>query len=134
MISFRFGIAGASDFFQYAGSVVFRFIILSCLALTSLSTSVYAADGFDLAKARKIVVTQCASCHGIDTKTPSDASIPKLAGQHEDYLYQAMIAYQTGSRKNALMQQQMESKRLSQQDLHNLAYYISRLPSDLKNR
>ncbi|HEY8707831.1 MAG TPA: c-type cytochrome, partial [Burkholderiaceae bacterium] len=37
----------------------------------------------------------CASCHGANLSTPIDPSYPKLAGQHADYLYYALLAYQT---------------------------------------
>ena len=36
----------------------------------------------------------CASCHGANFNTPIDPSYPKLAGQHADYLYVALKAYQ----------------------------------------
>ena len=37
----------------------------------------------------------CASCHGANFSKPIDGSYPKLAGQHADYLYVALKAYQT---------------------------------------
>ena len=37
----------------------------------------------------------CASCHGANLSKPIDPSYPKLAGQHADYLYVALKAYQT---------------------------------------
>ena len=37
----------------------------------------------------------CASCHGANFSKPIDPSYPKLAGQHADYLYVALKAYQT---------------------------------------
>ena len=36
----------------------------------------------------------CASCHGANLNKPIDPSYPKLAGQHADYLYVALKAYQ----------------------------------------
>jgi cytochrome c553 len=90
------------------------------------------ATAVDLTKAKKTFATVCASCHGYDGKTPTDASIPKLAGQHQDYLYHAMLEYRNGVRKNPLMQQQMEGSRgISKEDLSALATYISKLPSGL---
>jgi cytochrome c553 len=37
----------------------------------------------------------CVSCHGDNFSKPIDAAYPKLAGQHSDYLYVALKAYQT---------------------------------------
>ena len=51
----------------------------------------------------------CASCHGENLNSkPIDLSYPKLAGQHGDYLYVALKAYQTDGnaqvgRGNAIM-------------------------------
>ena len=50
----------------------------------------------------------CASCHGENLNKPIDPSYPKLAGQHGDYLYVALKAYQTDGnaqvgRGNAIM-------------------------------
>jgi len=39
----------------------------------------------------------CVSCHGSNFSKPIDAAYPKLAGQHPDYLYVALKAYQTQS-------------------------------------
>src|SRR5581483_5113197 len=37
----------------------------------------------------------CTSCHGANFSKPIDGTYPKLAGQHADYLYAALKAYQT---------------------------------------
>ena len=37
----------------------------------------------------------CASCHGDNLSKPIDPGYPKLAGQHPDYLFVALKAYQT---------------------------------------
>ena len=36
----------------------------------------------------------CVSCHGANFSKPIDPAYPKLAGQHADYLYVALKAYQ----------------------------------------
>ena len=46
--------------------------------------------------------TVCAACHGADGNSPTPA-FPRIAGQHEDYLLQALLAYKSGERKNAIM-------------------------------
>ena len=37
----------------------------------------------------------CVSCHGSNFSKPVDPAFPKLAGQHPDYLFHALKAYQT---------------------------------------
>ncbi|WP_151634478.1 c-type cytochrome [Noviherbaspirillum aerium] len=76
----------------------------------------------------------CASCHGKDYNTPIDPSYPKLAGQHQDYLEQSLIAYKRGGdgangRGNAIMGAQ--AKPLSRQDIQNIAAYLHSLPGSL---
>jgi cytochrome c553 len=77
----------------------------------------------------------CAACHGEGLNKPIDGSYPKLAGQHADYLYVALKAYQTDAnpqigRNNAIMGAQ--SKMFNHAELKVLANYIGGLPGDLK--
>ena len=90
------------------------------------------AAAADLAAGAKIADAQCAACHGKDGKTPIDPSYPKLAGQYADYLAVALLAYQNGERKNAIMAG--IAKPLSRKDIENLAAYYSRLPGPLTHR
>lgn len=78
----------------------------------------------------------CASCHGKDYNTAIDPSYPRLAGQHQDYLEVALIAYQRGGnavnangRANAIMGAQV--KPLSRQDITNIAAYLHSLQGTL---
>lgn len=67
--------------------------------------------------------TACAACHGQDGNSPTGA-FPKLAGQNDDYLAQALKAYKTKARSNAIMNGQAAG--LSDQDIADLsAYYAS---------
>jgi cytochrome c553 len=77
----------------------------------------------------------CAACHGEGLNKPVDPSYPKLGGQHADYLYVALKAYQiTGNqhigRGNPIMGAQ--TKLFTPPELKVLANYISTLPSELK--
>ncbi len=77
----------------------------------------------------------CASCHGANFSKPLDASQPKLAGQHKDYLYAALKAYKTEGnskvgRSNAVMAG--VAKNLSLAEMKELAAYISSLEGELK--
>ncbi len=102
---------------------------LIALAAALLSFNVSAADiarGASLTKA-------CAACHGADFNKPIDASYPKLAGQHPDYLSHALTAYKRGSgangRNNAIMAGQVAA--LSDKDIADIAAYLGSLPSTL---
>jgi cytochrome c553 len=77
----------------------------------------------------------CLSCHGEGLNKPIDGSYPKLAGQHADYLYVAMKAYQlTGNaqigRANPIMAAQ--AKLFTHAELKTLANYAAALPGELK--
>jgi cytochrome c553 len=77
----------------------------------------------------------CISCHGDNFSQPKDPSYPKLAGQHSDYLYVALRAYQTTTnpkigRNNAVMATQ--AQLFTPAELQTLAQYLGSLPGDLK--
>ena len=77
----------------------------------------------------------CASCHGANLSKPIDPSYPKLAGQHADYLYVALKAYQTDKnpqvgRNNPVMMGM--SRPFTHAELKLLTAYIASLPSELK--
>lgn len=77
----------------------------------------------------------CTSCHGANFSAPIDPSYPKLAGQHPDYLYVALKAYQTDKnplvgRNNAIMMGM--SRLFTLAEVKQLAAYIASLPSELK--
>lgn len=98
-----------------------------------LSFNVFAAGDIAAGKAATEKYN-CAACHGKDFNSPVDPSYPKLAGQHQDYLEHALIAYQRGAdgangRGNAIMGAQ--AKPLSRQDIQNIAAYLHSLPGSL---
>jgi cytochrome c553 len=85
--------------------------------------------------AKLLAQANCASCHGADFSKPIDPSYPKLAGQHADYLYAALKAYQTDhnpllGRNNAIMMGM--ARPFTHAEIKALATYISSLPGDLK--
>lgn len=77
----------------------------------------------DPAKAESIVAASCAGCHGTDGNSPV-ANVPKLAGQHADYLLKELKAYQQEHRPSAIMVPMI--KPLADDDLANLAAYFAR--------
>ena len=77
----------------------------------------------------------CVSCHGDNLSKPIDPGYPKLAGQHPDYLFVALKAYQTDKnpkvgRANPIMMGMARPYTLA--ELKVLANYIGALPGDLK--
>ena len=69
----------------------------------------------------------CVACHG-----PDGVGIlpdyPTLAGQHADYIEQALKAYRKGARQNAVMNGMAAA--LKDEDIHALAeYFAQQLPS-----
>ena len=76
----------------------------------------------------------CESCHGKNFSTPVDGLYPKIAGQHADYLYVALKAYQVTNnpnvgRSNAIMAGQV--KPFTHAQLKAIAAYLASLPSEL---
>ncbi|MFM2347242.1 MAG: hypothetical protein RL654_1995 [Pseudomonadota bacterium] len=77
----------------------------------------------------------CMSCHGENLNKPIDGGYPKLAGQHADYLFVALKAYQGGNgrntgRGNAIMAGM--AKPYTTAELKALADHIATLPGDLR--
>ncbi len=109
-------------------------ITAAVLVLTS-AISFNAVAAGDIAAGKEAAQkNNCFTCHGQDYNTPIDATYPKLAGQHQDYLTHAMIAYQRGGkgpngRANAIMEGQV--KPLSKKDIQNIAAYLHSLPGTL---
>lgn len=90
----------------------------------------------DSAKALALVEKGgCTGCHGANLNAPIDASYPRLAGQHSDYLYAALKAYKLEGnpqigRGNAIMGG--VAKQFSNEELKTLANYIGSLSGELK--
>lgn len=72
--------------------------------------------------------TSCVACHGQSGNSTTEI-YPKLAGQYEDYLYQALKDYQDSKRKNPVMEGM--TANLSAQDIADLAAYFSSQPIGL---
>lgn len=77
----------------------------------------------------------CTSCHGENYSKPIDGTYPKLGGQHADYLYVALKAYQTEGnpqigRAHAVMSGM--AKLYTHGELKDIAKYIGSLDGELK--
>ncbi len=76
----------------------------------------------------------CISCHGDNFSKPIDPAYPKLAGQHADYLYYALKAYQVDKnpqvgRSNPIMMGM--ARPFTHAELKQLSSYLSSLPGQL---
>ena len=95
-------------------------IVIAASVLCLFAGQALAAD----IEAGKAKVTEvCSACHGIDGNSTSH-DFPRLAGQNEDYIRNALNLYKTGGRKNPIMVSMAEP--LSKQDIENVAAYFSR--------
>ena len=89
-----------------------------------------AADAKGNAESGKTKAGQdCAACHGADGAKPSAPDQPILAGQHYDYLVQALRDYKSGKRNNAIMKG--FAAGLSKQDFEDLAAWFASQKSSL---
>lgn len=96
---------------------------LFVLAAAAVAVALPAYAGQGSYEAGKSKSASCAACHGADGVSQIPA-FPVLAGQHQDYLYQALKDYKSGKRANPIMAEQV--KTLSDADLRDLAAYFSR--------
>jgi cytochrome c553 len=79
-------------------------------------------------------VAACAACHGeqgLGVPAPLDPKPPVLAGQHVDYLEQALTSYHNGRRKNVVMSG-MAMLLTSEDDIKIAAAYFASQPSPLE--
>lgn len=92
--------------------------VLFAAATMAISGGALAGD----AEAGKAKSTACAACHGAQGVS-AIPMYPNLAGQKEQYLVDAIKAYKSGARENAMMKPMVAS--LSDADIENLAAYFS---------
>jgi cytochrome c553 len=78
-------------------------------------------------------VAPCAACHGengLGVDAPMNPKPPVLAGQHVDYLEQALATYRNGRRKNVVMDGMAQLLK-SDEDVKIVAAYFAAQPSPL---
>jgi len=102
--------------------------LLLASALAVISTSAAAQPQGD-AQAGKIKAYTCLGCHGIPSYVMVYPTfhVPRLGGQHEQYIIDALKAYRDGKRSFPTMEAQARS--LSEQDMADIAAYFSGLDS-----
>jgi len=100
--------------------------------LILIAASLIAAPAFakgDAAAGAEKAKQVCAACHGADGNSPTAPDFPKLAGQHYDYLVQALKQYKDGRRKNPIMAAQAQP--LSKKDIEDVATFFSEQKGNL---
>ena len=83
------------------------------------------AEG-DKAAGRKLIYT-CNGCHGVEgyENAYPRYPVPKIAGQNEQYIINALSEYKSGDRTYPTMVAQAQS--LSDQNIKDIAAYLSSL-------
>lgn len=96
------------------------------LMVGALSMGVMSAHADGNAEAGKKKFYTCEGCHSVPgyTNTYPTYHVPRIGGQHADYVVSALQAYQNGERKHGSMKGNAES--LSEQDREDIAAYVSK--------
>jgi cytochrome c553 len=100
--------------------------VLSMVALAFAQIPAHAADMRAQIGQKKI--SMCIGCHGIPgyrTAFPEVYQVPKLGGQHADYIVAALKAYKSGERDHADMRSIANS--LSERDMADIAAYYAKV-------
>jgi cytochrome c553 len=94
-------------------------LLVAAAALPAVATA--AGD----AAAGKIKAFTCMGCHGIPgyNNVYPTYKVPKLGGQHAQYLVAALEAYKNGQRSHQTMQAQAQT--LSEQDMQDIAAFFA---------
>jgi cytochrome c553 len=100
-----------------------RLFALALSLGTALTSGAALADGN--VEAGKSKALPCMGCHAIDSAYSVYPSyrVPKLSGQHADYLVAALKAYKSGQRSHQTMVAQAAT--LSDQDMQDIVAYFA---------
>jgi cytochrome c553 len=101
-------------------------VVLSIAALFAAGMPAAHAAG-DAQKGKNLAYT-CLGCHGIPNykNVYPTYSVPKLTGQHPEYIVTALKAYRTGERSHGTMHAHAAS--LTDQDMQDIAVYLAGEP------
>ncbi len=99
---------------------LFSAALLACAA--TLSAGALAAGDPAAGKTKAFT---CMGCHGVPSynNVYPTYKVPKLGGQHAQYLVAALEAYKNGQRSHQTMQAQ--AKTLSEQDIQDIAAFFA---------
>ncbi|MCH9671872.1 MAG: cytochrome c [Gammaproteobacteria bacterium] len=93
-------------------------------ALAVVSAPTQAAGDADAGRQKTL---RCLGCHGIEgyANQYPNYRVPKIAGQHADYIVAALKAYRSGQRSHKTMYAQAVD--LSDQDIADIAAHLARM-------
>lgn len=96
-------------------------LAVAAMGLTFLSPAEAAGD----AARGKVLGYTCLGCHGIENykSVYPTFSVPKLRGQHPEYIVAALKGYKSGERSHATMHAHAAS--MSDQDMEDIAAYMA---------
>jgi cytochrome c553 len=69
---------------------------------------------------------KCLFCHGPDLG--GGQQVPRIAGQHEDYLRESLRGFRSGTRPGYTQAMTAAVSQIALEDLDTLAYYVARFP------
>ena len=99
-----------------------RFWVLAVAFMLMAAPGLTAAEGnVELGRSKAYT---CLGCHGVEGYRNAYPSfrVPRLGGQHSEYLVSALKAYANGDRQHATMQALAET--LTEQDMLDIAAYF----------
>lgn len=104
----------------------FRNLLFVSLVGLLMAVPVQASD---IEAGKAVADKVCSSCHGADGNSEIP-TYPKLAGQYESYLKQALMDYRAGNRTNPIMAG--FATTLSDDDINNVAAFFASQSGALK--
>ena len=104
--------------------MIHKTLIGAAVAGIALAAAGPARAAGDAEKGRVKAIT-CMGCHGIPGyhNAYPNYPVPRVGGQHAEYIVAALKAYKSGERGHATMQAQAAS--LSEQDMQDVAAYFA---------
>jgi cytochrome c553 len=100
-----------------------RFPAVLCLVLAAAPAL---ADEAAMARAQKIVASNCFLCHGMQGESATEL-FPRLAAQNAAYVAKQLVNFKSGERKSEVMPRMVGT--LSPEDMGALGLYFSRQKS-----
>lgn len=88
--------------------------------------------GDNLERGREVYEERCSVCHAENGSGHADWAIPRVGGQHYNYLRRQLEWMMNGKRRNANEEMLEELRQLDKEDFKAVSDYMSRLPVDPK--
>jgi cytochrome c553 len=101
-------------------------LALALLAVSAVHSTAQAVGDPEAGATKALICTGCHAGTGLRMNKPSIFRIPKVAGQHNEYLVSALKDYKSGTRENESMK--AIAAALSDQDIEDLAAHFASLP------